>query len=153
MTRPAHVTAMVLLVLCFSACSAPPVIEQQSIKFNVITHSQTSGFTFQKLIQIRNAEDFQDLWTIHSQPTGAAMPKIDFEKDMVLAVFYGQTQTGGHDIYIHDIEEQDTEIIVNIRTVEPAPNSMRTMMISQPNMIVSIPKTDKPIRFVHQQAK
>ncbi len=152
MTRPVHVSVFVFLVLCFSACSAPPIVEQQSIKFSVITHGQTSGFTFQKLILIRNANDFQDLWTIHSQPTRAAIPNIDFENDMVLAVFYGQTQTGGHDIYIHDIEEQDTEIIVNVHTVAPPPNSMRTMLISQPNMIVSIPKSDKPIRFVHQQA-
>jgi hypothetical protein len=139
---------LLILMLC-SACAAPVTTESSFIKFNIIEHGQTSGLTFQRYFLIQSQNEFQDLWTIHSQPTGKAMPKIDFENDMVLAVFHGQTQTGGYDIYIHDIEETETELIVTVYFVEPAANSMRTMMIAQPHMLVTLPKNAKPVRFVN----
>jgi len=114
----------------------------------VLDHSQTSGITFQKFFEIRTAQEFEDFWIIHAQPTRKPQPKIDFKQEMVLAVFYGQQQTGGYDIYIHTVEELEEELLVKVHPVTPAPDSIRTMMISQPHMIISLPRIEKPVHFV-----
>lgn len=140
-----------LLLIFLTACSNTPDSDRQFIQFNIIERGQTSGITFQKFFAIHSAEEFNDFWTIHSQPTRAPMPKIDFKQDMVIAVFYGQRQTGGHDIFIHDIEELETELVVHVRAIDPKPGSNLIMMISQPHMIVRIPKTKKTLRFVAEK--
>lgn len=146
---PAVKSLLVMLHCVFLiACTVNPDSNRQFVEFRIIERGQVSGITFQKFFEIRSAEEFNDFWTIHSQPTRAPIPKIDFKQDMVIAVFYGQRQTGGHDIYIHNIDELETELIVNVRAVDPKPGSNLIMMISQPHMIVRIPKTDKPVRFV-----
>lgn len=142
---------VLLLFAVLTACTANPDSDRQFVEFKIIEHGQVSGITFQKFFEIRDAEEFNDFWTIHSQPTRVPLPKIDFKQDMVIAVFYGQQQTGGYDIYIHNIEEQETELLVNMRTIEPKANSNLTMMISQPHMIIRIPKTDKTLQFVFKR--
>jgi hypothetical protein len=138
----------IMIFVLLSACGAGETNEQQFIKFKVLDHSQISGFTFQKFFEIRTAQEFEDFWTIHSQPSNKPLPKIDFTQEMVLAVFYGQQQTGGHDIYIHSVEELETELLVRVHPVEPKPGSIRTMMITQPNMIISLPTNPKPVHFI-----
>lgn len=139
---------VIVLLFCLAACATGETNEQQFIKFKVLDHSQTSGITFQKFFEIRTEQEFEDFWIINAQPTRKPQPKIDFKQEMVLAVFYGQQQTGGHDIYIHTVEELEEELLVKVRPVAPAPGSIRTMMISQPNMIISLPRIEKPVHFV-----
>ena len=138
----------IVIIMLLSACGTGETNDQQFIKFKVIDHSQISGITFQKFFEIRSAQEFEDFWTIHAQPSRKPLPKIDFAQEMVLAVYYGQQQTGGYGIYIHTVEEQETELLVKVHPIEPKPGSIRTMMITQPNMIISLPSTPKPVHFV-----
>ena len=146
--KRSHRLFVIMLFALLSACGAGETNEQHFIKFKVLDHGQISGITFQKFFEIRTPQEFDDFWTIHSQPSNKPLPKIDFTQEMVLAVFYGQQQTGGYDIYIHTVEELETELLVKVHPVEPKPGSIRTMMISQPNMIISLPVNPKPVHFV-----
>lgn len=145
----------VLLITLFvaAACTHIETNETSLVEFKVIERSQVSGITFQKFFELRSAQEFTNFWTIHSEPTRTPLPKIDFKQEMVIAVFYGQRQTGGYDIYIHNIEETETELVVNVYAIDPKPGSNLVMMISQPNMIISLPRTDKPVRFVASRQK
>ena len=136
-----------LLVMLLAGCAKPEIIELPFIKFKILDRGQSSGVTFSKLFHITKQQDFLDLWTIHSAPNGKPPPRVDFEQDMVIAAFLGERRTGGYDIYVHSIEELENELVANIVIVVPPPDSMRSMMISQPYMFVSLPMSNKPVRF------
>jgi hypothetical protein len=75
------------------------------------------------------------------------MPKINFAKQMVIGVFLGEQRTGGYDIRIEDIIEFENYLQVEILVTKPRPGSDRTMMITQPHMIVVLPQSKKQIEY------
>ena len=66
---------------------------------------------------------------------------------MVIAVFMGEQHTGGYAIRINDIIEHEKMIQVNVVLIKPKPGSGRTMMITQPNMMVVMPRSKKPVIY------
>ena len=75
------------------------------------------------------------------------LPKIDFEKEMVIAVFMGERSSGGYSIEIIKIIRTEKEIVVEVEEKEPPSESLRTMALTQPYHIVVIKKSPLPIRF------
>ncbi len=115
--------------------------------FEVIAHGQHSGFTMARSFEFNTARQFLDFWSIHNQYTQTPPPRIDFDSRTVLAVFMGEQRTGGFDIRIEKIREQETHVDVLVQLIRPARDSLRTMALTQPFMMVAISKTDKPVRY------
>lgn len=77
------------------------------------------------------------------------LPKIDFDKEMILAAFMGEHRTGGYEIRIKRVMKTDKEIVAYIEERKPDPESFRTMALTQPYHVVVIKKYSLPVRFQH----
>ena len=75
--------------------------------------------------------------TIHD----TEIPKIDFKKQRVVALFLGQRNSGGYEIKIKNVEEKDNKIYVTVEEVGPKPGDMATMAITNPFVVAKINST------------
>lgn len=66
------------------------------------------------------------------------IPKIDFTKSQVVALFLGQKNNGGYTISIDRVEETSDKIIIYKKIEIPKPGEMVTMAITKPYIIVKI---------------
>lgn len=71
--------------------------------------------------------------------------ELDFESEMIIACIDRVRGSGGHEIIVDAIVENDTELQVNVRHVGPA--DMAASVLTQPFHIVRIVKSDKGIRL------
>jgi hypothetical protein len=64
-----------------------------------------------------------------------------------LLVTRGTKPTGGYDVQLKSIQEKDSELVVTVDYIDPAPGTAVTEAITYPYALVSIPATDINIRF------
>jgi hypothetical protein len=77
-------------------------------------------------------------------------PKIDFDRQMVIAVFMGTRNTGGYSVKITRIESNGT-LMVWVKQSSPPPGMMVTEALTAPYHAVVVPKSDKAIDWGKQQ--
>lgn len=70
---------------------------------------------------------------------------IDFNKDMVIAVFQGQQPTGGYATEIMKILETELNLEVRIKEISPGPNCIVTQALTNPYHIVKLQKSAKEV--------
>jgi hypothetical protein len=84
-----------------------------------------------------------NIWQIASFPPES---DIDFDQDIVLAVFDEPRPTGGHSIDIISVMDNGQNIVV---TYDKLMNGDDTTIPTRPYHFVKIPITSKPIEFVN----
>jgi hypothetical protein len=96
----------------------------------------------------RTPADWLALWARHSAP-GVPPPPVDFDREMVLAVFLGRRPTSGFQVVITGADEAgpSRSVEVSYREVEPAPGSVRRPVVTMPFHIVAVPRSALPVRF------
>jgi hypothetical protein len=72
---------------------------------------------------------------------------INFDDSMVIAVFAGQRTSGGNDIEIKKIVDHDNNIEVDVEETSPGSSCITTSVINYPSHIVTIPQSDKEVKF------
>jgi hypothetical protein len=99
---------------------------------------------------IRTPAEWTAMWReSHSnQVPPPAAPRVDFDREMVLAVFMGERPTGGHAITIEDVAFGDKEIRVTVWEQSPPPDALTTQAFTQPFHIVVVKKSALPVKFV-----
>jgi hypothetical protein len=104
-------------------------------------HEQPGQFAW------RTAAEFEKAWVADG---GAKenLPAVDFEKEMVLAVFAGMKNTGGYGITIEKVATKPGKVYVLYRETAPLPDGMVTMAITYPSHVVVVPKTAGEVMFV-----
>ena len=144
----------ILLLLCLlpivvAGCSTeePVVVKDNHVPFRVLSEGTTSGWTQQKLLTLRTAREFAEFWSVHRNGNLSDLPKINFMKQMVIAVCMGERRTGGYAIQIKNIIDTPKALLVDVVITQPRPGGNRIMMINQPHMVVVLPRIDKPVKF------
>lgn len=93
---------------------------------------------------INSNEEVQKLFTA-CQTKDAGLP--DFTQKRILGLFAGEKPTGGYDIKIQSVLEDNCQIIVEYFEKEPKKDDMVTAAITYPADYVVLPKSNKPIFF------
>lgn len=75
------------------------------------------------------------------------LPKIDFQHEIVIAVFQGEKPTGGYKIEITKMVESDKNLIVYVETTSPCHNEEVTEALTYPCHIVKTKMTNKEVIF------
>jgi len=77
---------------------------------------------------------------------GIPVPKIDFDKNTVLALFLGTKTAGGYSYEITAISIENDTLLVNLKEEKP---TVANTVITQPSLFVLIPKTTaKSIKLI-----
>jgi hypothetical protein len=142
-----------MLIFLVSACTTQVEPEDDS---NLIIDEELSSVNFETLIKSdQTAYEEEAFLTITSQEEWDNLninftdeTEVNFENEMVLAVFMGMKNSGGYSINIVEIVEKDELIEVMVEENVPGEDDMVTMAITYPGHIVKIEKTDKPIVFI-----
>lgn len=80
----------------------------------------------------------KDLDELYASVNNEEVPKVDFSKNQVVALFLGTKNTGGHGISIDRVEAQDNKIIVYKKIQRPDKDAMVTMALTNPFVIAEI---------------
>lgn len=73
---------------------------------------------------------------------------VDFEKEMVIAVFMGERPTAGYSIDIVEVVEYAGKLEVQINMRKPSPGDIVGQVITSPFCIVRVRRVDKDVTFL-----
>ncbi|MGQ9630068.1 MAG: protease complex subunit PrcB family protein [bacterium] len=115
----------------------------------VIGKGFQSGYTEAANLVIKDEEEWKAIWEKVATPTlpKPEIPKVDFEKNMLIAVFMGQKSTGGYSVEVVGVEYRSDEVVVHIKETSPKPGAIVTQSLTQPFFIVQVPRSELPVRF------
>jgi hypothetical protein len=127
---------------------SPPVgpVLVPDAPFSVLAEGQDSGtITRRTNFRIQTEEDFIELWRMVYGTGGPARPPVDFSKREVLAVFDGTHSTGGYDVAVTDIKDENGRRVIYLRRTSPGDTCNVTPAITSPFKIISVSKSTLPI--------
>ncbi len=104
---------------------------------------------------IEDATTWEKVWkqvhaTLRPLPK---LPEVDFERQIVLAVFMGGRNTGGYSIDITHVKDAGKFLEVSVRRMSPDARDVTTQALTAPYDMLVIEKPGKPVRFVVKDAK
>jgi hypothetical protein len=98
---------------------------------------------------VRTQAEWERLWAQlrgNEVPTPPA-PKVDWSREMVLAVFMGERNSGGHSVSIRNVTTGDKEIVATYEETAPSRDVITTQALTQPYHVAVIKRSDLPVRF------
>lgn len=100
-------------------------------------------------VVVRDEAAWAGLWAEHAGKD-AALPKIDFSKQMVIGVFRGAQPDGCHSTSIGAVDFRDGKLrVVHVDTV-PGQGVVCTMAIVHPSALVVVNRSDAPVEFIRE---
>jgi hypothetical protein len=132
-------TAMALLALL--ALALP--VRAQELRLA----GQRSEIKEARTAVVRTAAEFQALWKQHN-PSQAA-PAVDFDKEIVVAVFLGERRTGGTKVELELMNDplDSTKLVVFWKEAAPARKGFTTQVVTSPFEMRAVPKRYAAVTF------
>lgn len=122
----------------------------QNVVFETLAKSGTGNYNVRINHVILNNGDFQDLLDKVGIKKGIA--DIDFNQEMVIAVFQGTEPNSGYSLEISKIEESSDTLQISTKEVLPGKGCITAQVVTQPYQIVKLKRVDnKEIVFKNEQ--
>jgi hypothetical protein len=115
------------------------------VTFTAIDRGDQSNIETAREAIVRSASQWTTLWRQHAGDR--PLPKVDFTKSTVIAVFLGSRPTGGFAVDITRIERNGADLTVTYRETKPAADAMVSQVLTLPYHIVRIDRFPGPIHF------
>lgn len=133
-----------LMFLCASSTIMGEVIE-----FREMAKGAMSGFNEPTRLVITNQAEWEKVWQKHNirRTPVPEVPKVDFEKEMVLLVAMGMRNTGGYSIAIARIEKEEGRMVVHVDTKSPPPGAITLQALTAPFHVVAAKSRELPVVF------
>jgi hypothetical protein len=93
---------------------------------------------------ITTQDELAELWKFLEEPP--PVPKVDFTKKVVAAVFAGKAPTSGYDINVVEVQDADKRV-VKIELIKPDESCILAQSLTAPYQVIELPKTSLP--FTH----
>jgi len=100
----------------------------------------------------RSQAELEKVWVADGGKAGE-MPKVDWDKEMILAAFMGEKMTGGYGIEITKVvlgkapDGKEERLVALFRKTAPGAGGMVTMALTYPAHLVVVPRTDAKVQF------
>ena len=94
-----------------------------------------------RTLHIANPRQWEKLWREHRGADEPA-PAVDFEREMVVAIFLGERPTGGYAVEVSmkpDPLEPAQRLVVYYKEVTPKRDAPRLTMVTRPFIMVKAP--------------
>jgi len=95
---------------------------------------------------VRDAHSFAAVWSGHAGPESQA-PPIDFDTQMVIAVFAGHRPSPGFEVEVAGTRRDGDALVIIVNEREPPGGVVAAQVLVSPYHIVSLPREDGEIRF------
>jgi hypothetical protein len=103
-----------------------------------IDQGQESRIDVSKQVSARNVDEWDALWKQHG--AGRPRPAVDFNKEVIAAVFLGSRPSAGYGVRIVRVREEGATLVVSYTETRPAPDALTAQVLTSPYQIVAIPK-------------
>lgn len=122
----------------------------QKIDYQIIEIGYDSGIkTLSKKIAT-DEKEFSELYKEHlSNQTNIVsplFPQINFNNDMVAAIFLGQRPSNNYTIQLENVLRSDSQLVVEAEEVL-LDNNINNSIVTSPYIFIKFPKTQLPINF------
>lgn len=123
-------------------CKKATVTEEKAMSkkttFEILSESTYQGREEEAFEVIK---DDNSLKKLYQSINNENVPRIDFTKETVVAVFLGQKNSGGYAIKIKNAIEKDDKIYIEVEKISPQPGQGVTMAMTNPYSIAKINST------------
>lgn len=141
-----------LLAGCSTGASSPQTatVAASTLELTTLARGIHTPIRGERAFVLRDADEWDELWREHASaqlPT-AAVPTVDFEKQMVIGVVLGTCPTGGYGVEIRRVERTNSGLRAAVHRTTPPEGSARTMVLSKPFHFVALERSSAPVDFV-----
>ncbi|HYF40479.1 MAG TPA: protease complex subunit PrcB family protein [Gemmatimonadales bacterium] len=98
-----------------------------------------TGINERRRLVIRDANAWAAFW---SELGVGDRPEVDFNRDLVVAVAAGQQSSGGHEVAVDKVAQNNGELIIEVVETAPGPNCVTTAALTQPVDVVVVPNVN-----------
>lgn len=116
--------------------------------FDVLASGQDGHYTDNRSFMVVKSQDaYEQLW--YDNGEWEAPPSVDFENNMVIAVFNGRANTSGHSVDVVAVEAFQDELMVEVVLTQPSENGecQYATVITRPFQLVTVERSDKNVQF------
>lgn len=124
-----------------------------NVKFEVLLDGAFSNISLPNQLVIRNSKDWLRLLNIHGNTKGIKKNNIDFDDNIVIAIFAGQQPSGGYSLSVTNLKRIDENLFVTVNFHQPAQNEKVGLALTQPFIILSTKRVDGKIIFLAPPSK
>ena len=117
----------------------------QQSGIDTIARDSLSGVDMPRQAIARTDSEWSALWQQHAG--GKPLPKVDFGKRTVVAVFLGSRPSAGYGVEVVGARQESKTLIVEWRELRPSADSLLAQVMTSPAHVVSIPRFDGDIKF------
>jgi hypothetical protein len=117
----------------------------EQIRFTTLATGSQSGIEEPREVVVRTAAEWKTLWASHG--SGEPLPQIDFSSAMVVGVFGGLRNTGGHKVEITGIAREGDQLVVVWHDKRPPRDAIVTQALTYPYHLVQLPKYEGKVLF------
>jgi len=124
----------IILFACHSMKKSSENKVVGSSLYTVLYQSNYQGRDSEENVVVHNQEDLNDLF---NSVGNDEIPKVDFSKNQVVALFLGTKNTGGYSISIDRVEEEAEKLVLYKKEETPKGGGV-TMALTNPFIIAEI---------------
>lgn len=142
------------VVFLFSSCSSGKFnksnpINQKAITFETIVQDFYGGMSNSKFVVINDLKSLDEIYILinKNRYSKLEVPEVNFEKEMIIALFLGERTSGGFSISVERILNNNNNVMVFYKIVTPKQDDMLASVMTQPFCIIKMPNTSKEIIF------
>ena len=147
---------MTAIILALAVLVAQSPAEQKAMQRNAMILEAPSTRTIEKGDQsnvddakqalVRTEAEWTRLWNQHAP--NHPRPRVDFSKEMVVAVFMGSRPNAGFSTTITSAMAANGALVVRYKETMPGPGTVSAQILTFPYHIVAIAKADvKDVKF------
>ena len=135
MTKLYLIPLVFIVFACNSMKNNAETKPSKSSLFTILVSSDYQGRDTESNVIIDNQKALN---TLFQSVGNEEVPKVDFAKNQVVALFLGMKKTGGYSISIDKIQEIDGKLILYKKVNRPKSDEMVTMALTNPFVIAEI---------------
>lgn len=140
------IAALMLSVVVGLASAGEAVVSfQESLPMTVVDEGTLSGIDERRQTVVRTSDEWRALWREHAGDR--EMPRVDFERATVLAVFAGSRPTAGWTARVTSVVPEGDGVRVTIVESGPGADQLVAQILTTPFQIVSVPRFTGPAVF------
>jgi hypothetical protein len=123
-------------------------------EFETISKGTQSGYNKRDSLVIKDPVEWEKIWSLHTSNLDQIprIPTVDFNTDMVIAIFRGEFPTSGYLTEIAQISESNDKIEVTVTETDDV-KGMVLDVLTYPYHIVKVKKSDLPVSFVYSKVE
>ena len=129
---------LLLLTVSLAAVAA-------DVPFRMIVEGPHSGVEEPRTMVARSEKEYLDL--VKLLPPRLERPTIDFQSEMVAAVFVGSRPTAGFRVSVTRVRTEGNELMIEYAERKPPPDSIVAQVLTSPFTVVAMARHDEPVRF------